>query len=218
MDDLQQLWDLWRDGTVDGLRRRLATHVRRTFPFASRESVFADDIVSEAFDSAVRVLSSGGTIRRVDAWFYKTARLIASKRIQEAETLQERGEDVAFALRPAPSDASVVAERDAHRTELVAQALAHATGLLPKIGTGQVRDVMELFLDAVRQDVPDFPPAAIADTLGISEAQARTLLHRGLGRLRREAERQGLTLPDGFDPEPPGFYRHPSDLDEEEER
>ena len=218
MGDLQQLWDLWRNGTVDGLRRRLTTYVRRTFPYASRASEFADDIVSETFDSAVRVLSEGGVIRRVDAWFYKTARLIAFKRIKEAETLHERGQDVASALCPSPSDASAIAERDARRTEFVARALTHATGLLPKVGTGQVREVMELFLDAVRQGVPDYPPAAIANTLGISEAQARTLLHRGLARLRREAERVGLTLPNGFDPEPHELYGHPLDSDEEEER
>lgn len=218
MDNLQQLWDLWHDGTVDGLRRRLAAYVRRTFPFASRESEFADDIVSEAFDSAVRVLSEERVIRRVDAWFYKVVHLIAFKRIQEAETIHERGQDVTVALHPDLPDASAIAERDARRTELVERALAHATGLLPRVGTGQVREVMELFLDAVRQDVPDFPPAAIADTLDISEAQARTLLHRGLGRLRREAEREGLTLPDGFEPEPHGFYWYPSDLNEEEEQ
>ena len=91
MDDLQQLWDLWHNGTVDGLRRRLAAYVRRTFPFASRASEFADDVVSETFDSAVRVLSEGGVIRRVDAWFYKTARLIAFKRIKEAEQVAGHG-------------------------------------------------------------------------------------------------------------------------------
>ena len=216
MDDLQQLWDLWRNGIVDGLTRRLTAYVRRTFPYASRASEFADDVVSETFDSAVRVLSKGGVIRRVDAWFYKTAHLIAFKRIKEAEALHERGQDIASALCPSPSDASAIAERDARRTELVARALTHATGLLPKVGTGQVREVMDLFLEAIRQGVPDYPPAAIADTLGISEAQARTLLHRGLARLRREAEREGLTLTDGFDPEPHELYGHPLDSDEEE--
>ncbi len=206
MDDLQQLWDLWHNGTVDGLRRRLTAYVRRTFPFAARESEFADDIVSETFDSAVQVLSEGGVIRRVDAWFYKTARLISSKRIKEAETLHERGEDVVAALCPTLSDASAVAEQDAHHTELVARALVHATRLLPKIGTGQVRDVMALFLEAVRHGVADYTPVDIADSLGISGAQARTLLHRGLARLRREAEREGLTLPEGFDPEPHELY------------
>lgn len=209
MDDLQQLWGIWRNGMVDGLRGRLIGYVRRTFPFASRESEFADDIVSEAFDSAVRVLSDGGQIRCVDAWFYKTTRLIASKRIKEAEILQSSGQDVVPALCSRSSDDSGIAEQDAHRTDLVARALLHATGLLPKVGTGQVRKVMELFLDAVRQGVPDYPPAAIADTLGLSEAQARTLLHRGLTRLRRAAEREGLTLSEGFDPEPHETYGHP---------
>lgn len=218
VNHLLQLWALWADQTVDGLRQCLVRHVRHSFPSFSRATDFADDVVAEAFDSAVSVLSSGGQIRSPEAWFYKTVRHIGGRRLREAEVLRERGHDVVSALCPSPSDDTAVAVRDAHRTELVDRALTHAIGLLPKVGTGQVREVMELFLEAVRSDLPDYPPSAIADTLGVSEPQARTLLHRGLTRLRREAEREGLTLPDGFDPEPhdPYGYGHPFDLEEEQ--
>ena len=217
MNDLQQLWDFWADGTVDGLRKRLVGYVRRKFPSFRGASDFAADVVAEAFDSAVSVISSGGQISCLSAWFYKTVRHIAARRLRDAEVLRERGHDVGSALCPSPSDDTAVAERDAHRTELVDRALTHATGLLPRVGTGQVREVMGLFLEAVRAGLPDYPPSAIADTLGISEPQARTLLHRGLARLRREAEREGLTLPDDLDPEPHEFYGYPLDSNEEEE-
>ncbi len=217
MNDLQQLWDIWADRTVDGLRQRLVRHIRRRFPSFSGATDFADDVGAEAFDSAVSVLSSGRRIRSPDAWFYKAVRRIGGRRLRDAEALRERGHDLVSALCPSPSDDTAVAERDAHRTELVDRTLTHATGLLPKVGTGQVREVVELFLEAVRADLPDYPPSAIADTLGVSEPQARTLLHRGLTRLRREAEREGLALPDGFDPKPhePYGYGRPFDLEEE---
>ena len=76
---------------------------------------------------------------------------------------------------------------------------------------------MELFLEAVRAGLSDYPPSAIADTLGISEPQARTLLHRGLLRLQHHAEQDGLTLPDGFDAEPHEHYGNPLDSEEEEQ-
>ena len=217
MNDLQQLWALLADRTVDGLRQRLVRHVRHSFPSFSGATDFADDVVAEAFDSAVSVLSSGGQIRSPDAWFYKTVRHIGGRRLRDAEVLRERGHDIVSALCPSPSDDTPVAERDAHRIELVDRALTHAIGLLPKVGTGQVREVMELFLEAVRADLHDYPPSAIADTLGVSEPQARTLLHRGLTRLRHEAEREGLILPDALDPEPHELYGYerPSDLEEE---
>lgn len=218
MNDLQQLWAPWANQTVDGLRQRLVKHVRHSFPSFSADTDFADDVVAEAFDSAVSVLSSGRYIRSPDAWFYKAVRRIGGRRLREAELLRERGHDVVSALCPSPSDATAVAERDTHRTELLDRALTHAASLLPGVGTGQVREVMELFLEAVRADLPDYPPSAIADTLEISEPQARTLLHRGLTRLRREAEREGLTLPNGLDPEPhePYGYGRPFDLEEEQ--
>ena len=218
MTDLQQLWDLFADRTVDGLWRRLVTHARRRFPSFSGATDFADDVVGEAFDSGVSVLSSGGRIRSPAAWFHKTVERIGAQRLRDAEVLRQRGHDLVSALCPDQPDASVLAELDAQRTRLLADALAHANRLLPRIGKGQVLAVMELFLEAVEADLPDYPPSAIADTLGIPEAQARTLLHRGLARLRREAQREGVTLPSRFDFEPHEFYGHRLDSDEEEER
>ena len=198
---LRPLWTIWADGSVDGLRKKLIAYVRRKFPYASRGNEFAEDVVGEAFDSAVRVLSKGRTIHYFAAWFYKTVRLIAAKRIEHASILHEHGREVAAALHPGLRKDVILEEHEQRDAAFLEKALEHATDLAPRIGTGQVREVMNLFLEAIRNDVVDFPPARIAEILGISEPQARTLLHRGLNRLRREAEREGINLPSEFDPE-----------------
>ena len=57
-------------------------------------------------------------------------------------------------------------------------------------------DVMELVIDAAAQGLPDLPSAEIAEALGISEGSARKLVSRGLQRMRREAERAGVEMPE----------------------
>ncbi len=67
-----------------------------------------------------------------------------------------------------------------------------ARELLPRIGYGQVVDVMEILIDAVENELPDLPAADIAEQLDISAAAARTLVSRGLKRLRRLADQEGV--------------------------
>ena len=74
-----------------------------------------------------------------------------------------------------------------------------ARELLPKVGEGQVRDVMELLIDAVEDGLPDLPPSDIAKALGIKENAARALLSRGTKRLRRLAEERGVEIPTDLD-------------------
>ena len=199
---LKALWDLWADRSIDGLKHRLVGYVRRKFPFASYHAdEFAEDVVSAAFDSALSSVSRGSRIPNFRAWFYKTVRLIASKRIQDASFEREHEEDILRALHSGSARSWSLEEREKREADLLRLALDHARRLLPQVGTGQVRDVMDLFLEAIENDVVDYQPAAVADTLGITVPQARTLLHRGLGRLRRAAERDGVVLPPEFDME-----------------
>ena len=75
--------------------------------------------------------------------------------------------------------------------------------MAPHVGTGQVREVFDLFLEAVRNDVVDDVPDLIADTLAIPVPQVRTLIHRALTRLRNEAIKRGITLPPVVNPTNP---------------
>ena len=199
--DLSRLWEAWTDGTVDGLRRRLIRHLRRKFPTVARDDDTADSIVSQALDSAIQVIRNGTNIRSIPLWFYKTVRRMAAKHLREAELLVERGFDIRSALHPDPAD-TAYEELERREEYLLAQALNYAERLLPRVvGTGQLKDVMDLFMEAVRKGIPDYSPSEISDVLGISEAAARTLLHRGLDRLRGEARREGIELPSELDPE-----------------
>ena len=199
------LWSIWDTGLAEGLHRRLVRFVERRFPFESAKGEFAESVVAEAFDGVLEAHSRGQTIRNPSAWLFKVAKRIAVRRIQEAESLQDDPDAVVASLHGEIANDGLAAERE-RRGVLVEAALTHAERLLPRVGTGQVLEVMSLFLEAIRNGVDDFPPSEIAEILGISASQARTLLHRGLQRLHREAEREGIPLPSGLDPEPHDPY------------
>ena len=197
---------MWGDGLVDGLRRELMCYVRRKLPFESQQAEFAESVTAEAFDRLLEAVSKGRGIANPRAWLYKVVWHVAQKRLQLAESLRDQAVTVGAILHARPETHEIVAASERQHAARVEAALAHAHQLLPRIGRGQVLEVMTLFLEAVELGIPDFPPSAIADTIGISEAQARTLLHRGLGRLRREAERDGIELPPILDPSPHDPY------------
>ena len=75
------------------------------------------------------------------------------------------------------------------------EAIRIARGLLPRIGQGQVVAVMEVLIDAAENGLPDLPASSIAEQVGISKSAARTLVSRGLKRLRRLAEQEGVGMP-----------------------
>ena len=54
---------------------------------------------------------------------------------------------------------------------------------------------MELVIDAAEDRLPDLPSSDIAEALGISKKAARALVSRGMTRLRRLAEQEGVATP-----------------------
>ena len=201
LPDLQPLWDLWANGSASGIRQRLMRYVQGKFPWFSRD--MAEDAVAEAADRAVETLRSGKEIRQLTSWLYKVSFNIACDRASEMEKAGLRSGDIEQWQRASRSTDDELAERD-RRASATREALGHARQLLPRLGTGQVRDVMDLFLEAVANGVPHYPPSEIAAVLGITTPQARTLLDRGLERLRAQAENEGVRLPkELFEPEDP---------------
>ena len=194
------LWSMWEDGLIDGIHRELVRYVKRRLPFESQRGEFAERVVAEAFDQLFESTYKGKKIREPRAWLYKVVWALAQKRLQQAESLRDNAVSIASILHGSAESHAVVTAHERKHAARVKAALAHAKRLLPRIGTGQVLELMTLFLEAVELGIPDFPPSAIAATMGISEPQARTLLHRGLMRLRREAERDGIDLPTDLDP------------------
>ena len=190
---LKALWVLWADGSATGIRQRLLAHVQRKFPRFGRD--MAEEAVADAADRTVAYLRSGRKIRNLRPWLYKLAYAAACDRAEELKAAAERSGDVEIWQRASRVTEDELAERE-RRHSAAREALEHARRLLPELGVGQIRDVMEVFLDAVANDVPDFPPARIAEAVGIKEDAARVLLRRGLARLRAKAEKEGIRFPD----------------------
>ena len=175
---------------LDGLTRRLQKKWSDSLPPSE-----VDDSIAQAVDAACEAISKGRRIHNLGAWLWKAATNIANDKWQLDYAHRADFEDAMRQVGVEPGEKLFNREdpdlEDTRRKE----AIRIARKLLPQIGEGQVLDVMELVIDAAEDRLPDLPSSSIADALGISKNAARTLVSRGLRRLRRLAEQEGVEAP-----------------------
>ena len=178
-------------GFLDGLTRRLEakwSQVPRTD---------IEECVSGAVDGAYDAITRNRPIRNLGAWLWKAADNQANDCWRDDYSLRASKEGD---LENIEGNVELSDEERVHQEDLAdyrrGEAIRLARSLLPRIGQGQIVSVMELVIDAVEQGIPDLAPADIGEALGISPDAARTLLGRGFSRLRREAQREGITFPE----------------------
>ena len=190
-DVLAMLETLTASGYLDGLTRRLQKKWSGSLPWS-----VVDDCIAQSVDAACAAVSHGRSIRSLGAWLWKSADRIANDRWR-----LDHGRRARFGDDTVPADpAGVEIDRERERRQELQEARHNravriARELLPQVGDGQVRDVMELVIDAAEDRLPDLPASMIADALGISDSAARALASRGLKRLRRLAAQQGIEAP-----------------------
>jgi DNA-directed RNA polymerase specialized sigma24 family protein len=154
-------------------------------------------VVAQTVDKAFDAISQGRPVTNLGGWLWKASCNAVSDLWNEHHRGRINGDDLDRNYRqPVPVTDSERAVIDDHRDKCRNEAISVARRLLPKIGEGQIRDVMGLVIDAVEQQVPDLPASQIADALGIGEDSVRTLLSRGFKRLRRAAADEGVAWPD----------------------
>ncbi len=186
-DVLAMLRALGTSGYLDGLTRRLQKKWSGSLPWEE-----VNECIAQSVDAACAAVRRGHAIRTLDAWLWKSADKIANDRWRfDLSKRVEFNEDTLLAVLNASQGDENEVEKDREKYE----AIKIARLLLPKIGEGQVRDVMELVIDAAEDGLPDLPPSSIADELGISSDAARALVSRGLKRLRRLAEQESVEVP-----------------------
>lgn len=193
-DVVEMLQALAASRYLDGLARRLQRKWSGSLPWAE-----VDDCIAQAVDAACAAVSRGRPIRSLPAWLWKSADKIANDRWTfDYGRRVELDVDTSLA---SPDTNDTERERE-ERQELGEmrrrEAVRIAREFLPRIGEGQVRDVMELVIDAAEEGLPDLPAPYIAEALGISNNAARTLVSRGMKRLRRLAEQEGVEAPTGL--------------------
>lgn len=182
---------LTASGYLDGLTRRLQQKWGSSLP-----SPEVDDCIAQAVDAACAAVSEGRSIRKLGAWLWKAATNTANDKWRSDYA---RRRDFGNATMSVGVEAvETISEREERREleeDRRKEAIRIARELLPRIGEGQVLDVMELLIDAAENGLPDLPASSIAEALGISDNAARTLVPRGLKRLRRLAEQAGVETP-----------------------
>ncbi|MCY3820682.1 MAG: hypothetical protein OXH52_15190 [Gammaproteobacteria bacterium] len=202
-DVVDMLTALAASGFLDGLTRRLQAEWGGSLPAAD-----IDECIAQAVDAAWAAARRGRTVANIGAWLWKVARNIANDKWHDDYALRGNLDDTTLSVD------SDLDEPERHVREQIQdaqrrEAIRIARELLPRLGEGLVVDVMEVVVDAVEAGVPDLPAASIGEAVGISAHTARTLVSRGLTRLRRLAEREGYEMPTDL-PEPN------NDLDEQE--
>lgn len=174
---------------LDGLKGRLSRDWQGRLP-----AVELDECIAEAVDSTYDAVNRGKSINNLGAWLWKAAANKARDRWNDEYVHRRPGhieelEDAGFVLDGDNGPDQGLAE---HRR---AEAIRVARRLLPRIGQGQIVEVMTVVIDAVEQGVHDLPSSAIAGSLGLSVDSVRALLSRGFERLTREARGEGISLP-----------------------
>ena len=176
----------------DGLKRRLHKQWGQRIP-----GVELDECVAVAIDAAYQAAGDGKASRDLGAWLWKVANNTAHDKwtadYGKRDASFDGYDDIEAEPETSSEDRAAADALAEHRRK---EALRLAREMLPRIGTGQIVDVMELVIDAASRRDADLSAATIADVLGISEAAARTLTSRGLARLRREAEKAGVEFPE----------------------
>lgn len=184
---------LGASGYLDGLIRRLEARWRKL------DRMNIEECVAQAVDRAYEAITQGRRIDNLGAWLWKTSEneLFDLWNKYYLRWVENDGDPRSLEN---DIDSSLTEEERARLDELAQarrdEAIRLARRLLPRIGQGQVVSVMELVIDAVEQGIPDLSASDIGNALGISSNAARTLLGRGFDRLRREARREGIELPE----------------------
>lgn len=177
---------------LDGLVRRLSKEWRGSLPTFEIE-----DCIAEAVDSVCAAASGGTEIRSLGAWLWKCSMNKANDKWRVDYSRRRDIETATADCRTEPSETDEERRareglEDARRDA----GIRVARKLLPEFGEGQLRDVMELVIAAVEDELPDLPAAFIAESLGIQENAARALLSRGLRRLRKLTNEMDAEFPE----------------------
>lgn len=177
-------------GFTAGLLRRFET----AWPHMPRTEI--EEHIARAVDDAYAALSAGRRVTNLTAWIFKASHNKVHDHWQSEFSQRERDPTVIDGVTaPGTLSDDERAAKDRMAEHRRREAIRITRDLLPRIGQGQVVDVMTIVIDAVEAEVSDLSSADIADALRISTDSARALLSRGFGRLERAARDAGIELP-----------------------
>lgn len=167
--------------------------------FSRRYKRVGDDVLHDIIGSAVDELydriSNGERIRKVEGYLWKvTDRKLATyvtERRSFANQEIEEIEDIKLKVVPIiPDDELEEQERMEKQNRNMAISLAE--GLIPKLGSPNVQDVMRYIFGAVRNGAQHITNGQIAEALGLDESNVRVWKKRGFDKLDRLAKAENL--------------------------
>ena len=182
--------DLTISGYIDGLVRRLS------YTWGALPRFEIEICVANAVDSACEAIASGRPVSNLSSWLWKAAYNKAHDcwcghykfRLLDDTGLENIGGEYLSETE--------LRNREERGEARRREAIRIARSMLPRLGGGQITDVMELILEAVENDIPELTSTELGDALGISPGAARKLLSRGFARLSRLARDEGIELPE----------------------
>lgn len=181
---------LMASGFLDGLVRKIE------FAYSGLDRSDVEDAVAAAAGDAFDAIRSGRAVTQIGGFLNRAATNRAIDRWERDYVPRRSVDNLAEGSTDDGLDDEERSRADALADHRRDEAIRLARRLLPKVGQGQVLDVMTMVIDAVAARDTDFSPEVVADVLGITQDSARKLMSRGLDRLRRAAIAEGIELPD----------------------
>lgn len=176
---------LHASGYLTGMKRRLGRNWQRLPP------ADLDDCIAEVVAETYERVAAGKRVSQLGGYLATAAHHRAQERWGR---VKDHDSELDAVAQPQSEDGDRRQIREQREDDLRREAIRLARELLPVIGTGQLRDVMDLLIDAVEAGEPELPADSVGEILGITAAAARALMSRGLSRLRDAAAKRGITM------------------------
>mgnify|MGYP006898377519 CR=1 FL=1 len=168
---------------LDGLSR----YIERKWPKADPEMVY--EVVTFAADRLYEASSDGGAPENAIGYMC----VVARNRMLKLYRMLQRQTDAIPDLE-APS---AITESEGESAEhSLGEALRIARELIPRLGQASVQAVMTVVFDAIERGDEYIENERIAAITGLTLESVRRSKNRGWERLRREARKAGLVLPE----------------------
>lgn len=189
-DPLGMLAGLHEARVFDGLWDRLR------FRWSGLGDAAIEESIATATDELFQAVQAGKQVGNLVGFLWKTSWRTAEK--------QHRDRHHVDTIDPAVIDQIPdrgTRSEDSDTTDSTweqdgkAKAIERARALLPRLGAGNIQEVMAFILEAVASGRVEVTSREIGEALGLKPTTVRTLKMRGFGRMRRVAREAGMTGP-----------------------
>ena len=212
---LEAAWEAAKNNDPVGMLERIYTSkfldgmfntLRNMERFDDLTDSQLEDAIAEGIDRFYEKVVVGAKIFNFKAYLWKTCQICAIAHFRKQKTWHEvliEPEELGAksiplhkaAAAPIPGQEVEEDPETIDADQRRAAVLHFARSILPRLGTGNVQQVMTCVFNAVEKEVADLSISEIAEATNLKPNTVSVLLKRGFERISREAAKAGLLDP-----------------------